>query len=384
MSRNPSRFVSKHPSSMISVWNSHVSAIGHGIRAYSLLADCAIPRTQKEYYFEMKLVNGNLAAIGVAPENANIDQLPGLGLNQGYGFSIPSGTLFQQQTSGNMEGSRIVNGYGCLYAQVKNCPDIKEGDVIGCCMNSENGSCFFTLNGMKLEPKITNINMNNQYYPIVALERGASLEVNFGDHPFIFQEANKVQLDSRLDLFADQLKAKFKNNISSPAKSFCDYLNDVTLVAKDGQEFGCHRLILSIRSDVFKAMFEPEKKTGSVVHIREFDGTTVKNMIRFIYSDDIADFKSEVNMDLYAIAHKYQLGRLQRMCLEKLRVEVNVENVLHSWMAASLFEATKFAKFCEVFIKENWNVIQSTNTLAEMEKENKDELIKLLKQIVVL
>ena len=89
-------------------------------------------------------------------------------------------------------------------------------------------------------------------------------------------------------------------------------------------------------------------------------------------------------MDLYAIAHKYQLGRLQRMCLEKLRVEVNVENVLHSWMAASLFEATEFAKFCEVFIKENWNVIQSTNTLAEMEKENKDELIKLLKQIVVL
>ena len=129
-----------------------------------------------------------------------------------------------QQTSGNMEGSRIVNGYGCLYAQVKNCPDIKEGDVIGCCMNSENGSCFFTLNGMKLEPKITNINMNNQYYPIVALERGASLEVSFGDHPFLFQEANKVQLDSRLDLFADQLKAKFKNNISSPAKSFCDYL----------------------------------------------------------------------------------------------------------------------------------------------------------------
>ena len=52
--------------------------------------------------------------------------------------------------------------------------------------------------------------------------------------------------------------------------------------------------------------------------------------IRFIYSDDIADFKSEVNMDLYAIAHKYQLGRLQRICLEKLRVEVNVENVLHS------------------------------------------------------
>ncbi|MGH0154188.1 UNVERIFIED_CONTAM: hypothetical protein FKN15_036321 [Acipenser sinensis] len=64
-------------------------------------------------------------------------------------------------------------------------PTFTTGDVIGCCVNLINNTCFYTKNGHSLGIAFTDLPPN--LYPTVGLQTpGEVVDANFGQHPFVF------------------------------------------------------------------------------------------------------------------------------------------------------------------------------------------------------
>lgn len=64
-------------------------------------------------------------------------------------------------------------------------PTFTTGDVIGCCVNLINGTCFYTKNGHSLGIAFTDLPAN--LYPTVGLQTpGEIVDANFGQQPFLF------------------------------------------------------------------------------------------------------------------------------------------------------------------------------------------------------
>ena len=176
--------------------------------------------------------------------------------------------------------------------------------------------------------------------------------------------------------FADEWM-KQVNSDDSKDDLVCDHLKDLTVVSKDGAKIKCHRLILSIRSEVFKAMLEPAKNTGSTINITEFDGSTIRKMIRFMYTDVVPEDGSEIDMDLLAIANKYQIKSLKSICERKLCEELDVNNTLDAWIGANLFDCNNLLASCENFLSKYWLDVQETESFERLRKENCEGMCKL-------
>lgn len=142
-------------------------------------SNIAIPQSVGVYYFEVKITGmGKLTlfSVGFASGTASTNSLPGFERNT-YGFFSDG-----RKSSGTISGEK----YGRSYHQ--NC-------IVGCCINFMEQSIFFTLNGVSQGIAFRNVNTQIALYPAVGLSsEGESLEVNFGDEPFMFDFKTTVSV----------------------------------------------------------------------------------------------------------------------------------------------------------------------------------------------
>ncbi|RWS14044.1 protein roadkill-like protein [Dinothrombium tinctorium] len=131
-----------------------------------------------------------------------------------------------------------------------------------------------------------------------------------------------LNLYSECELASQSIASNFASLINSEID--CD-----TIVAsRDGIEFKAHRLVLKARSKVFEAMFEHETKerAESRIEIPDFDGAVIKEMLNFIYSDNIdEDNINEIASELLLAADKYYLPRLKMLCEQYLASNITVD-----------------------------------------------------------
>ncbi|ELP93912.1 hypothetical protein EIN_178690 [Entamoeba invadens IP1] len=84
---------------------------------------------------------------------------------------------------------------GCVLSQKNgtqhNTTNYHEGDVIGCCYNFNADELFFTKNGTKLLSY--NYNAKKDFFPSISIESFEKLEINWGQHPFVFDIASFVE-----------------------------------------------------------------------------------------------------------------------------------------------------------------------------------------------
>merc|ERR1740128_1295403 len=93
-------------------------------------------------------------------------------------------------------------------------------------------------------------------------------------------------------------------------------LSDVD-VECGGEVFNCHQLILSTRSDVFRAMFQSNMKENRTkkVTIKDVDPDVLKEMLKFIYTGVTNEHVlKEKSGELLAAAEKYQIDCLKEIC----------------------------------------------------------------------
>ncbi|XP_053305700.1 ran-binding protein 10 isoform X2 [Spea bombifrons] len=153
--------------------NLRVHYKGHGKNhkdAASVRATHPIPAACGIYYFEVKIVSkgrDGYMGIGLSAQGVNMNRLPGWDKHS-YGYHGDDGHSFCSSGTGQPYG-----------------PTFTTGDVIGCCVNLINNTCFYTKNGHSLGIAFTDLPSN--LYPTVGLQTpGEIVDANFGQHPFVF------------------------------------------------------------------------------------------------------------------------------------------------------------------------------------------------------
>ncbi|ETE61807.1 Ran-binding protein 10, partial [Ophiophagus hannah] len=105
--------------------------------------------------------------IGLSAQGVNMNRLPGWDKHS-YGYHGDDGHSFCSSGTGQPYG-----------------PTFTTGDVIGCCVNLINNTCFYTKNGHSLGIAFTDLPAN--LYPTVGLQTpGEIVDANFGQQPFVF------------------------------------------------------------------------------------------------------------------------------------------------------------------------------------------------------
>ena len=134
-----------------------------------------IPMTTGIYYFEMKVLRTGSykqTFIGLTSSEYNLHRAPGVDMD-GYSYYGYDGQIF----SGN-----DPSGRGQPYG-----PHFSTNDIVGCGINFENQTCFFTLNGNYLGVAFRNMPISPDLYPTVGVESdNESVEVNFGQCAFMY------------------------------------------------------------------------------------------------------------------------------------------------------------------------------------------------------
>lgn len=153
--------------------NLRVHYKGHGKTpkdAASVRATHPIPAACGVYYFEVKIISkgrDGYMGIGLSAQGVNMNRLPGWDKHS-YGYHGDDGHSFCSSGTGQPYG-----------------PTFTTGDVIGCCVNLINNTCFYTKNGISLGVAFTDLPPN--LYPTVGLQTpGEIVDANFGQQPFVF------------------------------------------------------------------------------------------------------------------------------------------------------------------------------------------------------
>jgi len=145
--------------------------------AASVRTDFPIPAACGIYYFEVKVLSkgrDGYMGIGLSKSDVLLNRLPGWDKNS-YGYHGDDGHSF------------CCSGTGQNYG-----PTFSTDDVIGCCLNLIENTCFYTKNGYNLG--IAFRDLPSDLYPTVGLQTpGESIEANFGQYPFEFDIHNYVK-----------------------------------------------------------------------------------------------------------------------------------------------------------------------------------------------
>ena len=118
-------------------------------------------------------------------------------------------------------------------------------------------------------------------------------------------------------------------------------LSDVE-VECGGEVFNCHQLILSTRSDVFRAMFQADMKENRtrIVTIKDVNPDVVKEMLHFIYTGTTNEnVLKEKWGELLAAAEKYQLNCLKEICEDYLCSTLESRNSIASLVLGDMHQA---------------------------------------------
>ncbi|KAL6843200.1 hypothetical protein ACP4OV_026913 [Aristida adscensionis] len=133
---------------------------------------------------------------------------------------------------------------------------------------------------------------------------------------------------------------------------------DVTL-SIGGETFAAHKIVLAMRSPVFKAeLYGPMSETGmQLIPINDMQPAVFKALLHFIYTDALpamADLegndRSEMIRHLLVAADRYAMDRLKLICQSILCEDLDVQNVAITLALADQHHCDMLKDACIEFI----------------------------------
>ncbi|TVU42441.1 hypothetical protein EJB05_08846, partial [Eragrostis curvula] len=133
---------------------------------------------------------------------------------------------------------------------------------------------------------------------------------------------------------------------------------DVTLKVKE-ETFRAHKIVLAMRSPVFKAEFYgpmSDKRKRSIV-VEDMQPLVFKALLHFVYKDSLPAMddldvheNEEMVRHLLVAADRYAMERLKLMCESILCKRIDVENVATTLVIADQHHCSKLKDVCIRFI----------------------------------
>ena len=159
-------------------------------------------------------------------------------------------------------------------------------------------------------------------------------------------------------------------------------LSDFKIIC-DGQEFPCHKLILSSRSDVFKAMFHSDLKIDedeSTLTIPDIPADTMKVFLKFIYTDEV---KTEnIDLDLLIAADKYNIKKLVNICWKHLEGTIGTDNVMEIAFVSELLNNDQLFQKASQVIRENAGKVKKPEQWDQIKKSHPHIASKIMDLII--
>jgi speckle-type POZ protein len=129
---------------------------------------------------------------------------------------------------------------------------------------------------------------------------------------------------------------------------------DFVLRTSDNKELKTHKSIIVARSPVFFAMLKNDTKEAkeNSADVPDFDSKTMKEFLRYIYSNEVQDLES-IARDLVFAAEKYEIDGLKKICMESLHASISTENVVQTLKIADRVSESEnlFNKCLDVIVK---------------------------------
>jgi hypothetical protein len=126
------------------------------------------------------------------------------------------------------------------------------------------------------------------------------------------------------------------------------------LTSSDGKDYPVHRMILGKQSDYFKKMFSTDmkEKNNKSVMFADINASTLKEMLKFIYTANAEIGDQIKTKDLLYAAEKFGIHALKSFCANKLTEDVTKENALEMLVTADLFNIEELQDKClDVIVK---------------------------------
>ena len=145
---------------------------------------------------------------------------------------------------------------------------------------------------------------------------------------------------------------------------------DFKIICED-KTFECHKAVLSSQSDVFDAMFtnmNMNEANSGEVEIEDFKADAIETMIDFLYKQEIKD--DLINTQLLLAADKYNIKKLMKLCCQKLKMKLSIENALDILLCADLTNQQDLINAASEFLRKNAGKLVKTSFWIQKEKTN--------------
>ncbi|XP_014225944.1 speckle-type POZ protein B-like [Trichogramma pretiosum] len=183
--------------------------------------------------------------------------------------------------------------------------------------------------------------------------------------------------ESSLDVDIINNKDQMNNKVNLDSLLLSEEFSDVKLITSDDNDIPAHKNILAVASPVFRAMFTHDmlENKGNSVEITDTPYNILVEMLRFIYTGDIVSTKTDIVLEILAVADKYQVDNLKIMCEKILSANLSTKNAIEILSAAQKYNAMDLESNVHNFLKLNSKSIIDPEKIKKMKKP---VLIKLL------
>lgn len=148
---------------------------------------------------------------------------------------------------------------------------------------------------------------------------------------------------------------------------------DVTFKVED-EEMPAHKIMLSTRSAVFRALLNAPMREGAegVVTLEDVRAPVFRALLHFIYTDALPEELEGSSLGvamaqhLLVAADRFALARLRRICERRLCETVEVESVATTLALAEQNHAEELKRVCLEFVSKNLSVVMTSEGYQHM------------------
>ncbi|CAL8114678.1 unnamed protein product [Orchesella dallaii] len=166
----------------------------------------------------------------------------------------------------------------------------------------------------------------------------------------------------------EKLVKDLKNMFTTGVASDFDIIGNYTT-------FHVHKFVLAARSPFFERMFKARPNEEPVKEMRmEYSDASVKNMLDFIYTGEVIEPIEPIDLlkydalELFNLAHNYDVQSLQEACEEVLLDNIRVGNATDILISAHSNNANELKSRAIKFINWNKKAVQGTVTFPQFIK----------------
>ncbi|XP_055924819.1 speckle-type POZ protein B-like [Argiope bruennichi] len=158
-------------------------------------------------------------------------------------------------------------------------------------------------------------------------------------------------------------------------------LSDVILRTRS-KSFPAHKCVLSARSPVFKAMFKDvEEKASKYVEIPDMDGDTLRDLLSYIYTNEVGELKWQSALKFYRAADEYELLDLKKKCSIFFRSHLSASNACAVLILADTHHDQRLRGTAKDFIINQRKEFFTSDAWRSFKEENFKLYVEILEQM---